>query len=157
MAFLLHKLHKSNPTQNHFLHLKKGYSGLYIIRENTIAGATLKKSLYVDGQYIGETAKGTYFYRLVKPGVHTLQTESEFSENGISVNFNEGENLTFEQKLKFGVFVGGAMLQQISKDEAIQLMQECTRAKDKDDKTQNLSTADYSENKGSIPAPLVQK
>ena len=69
-----------------------GWSGLYLYRTCNIMGMSLKKSLYVDGQYIGETSRCRFFYRLVEPGMHVLQTESEFSENDMSFNFIEGKN-----------------------------------------------------------------
>ncbi|MBQ3679390.1 MAG: DUF2846 domain-containing protein [Succinivibrio sp.] len=135
----------------------EGYSGLYIIRRNSIVGSALKKSLYVDGHYIGETATGTYFYRLVKPGVHKLQTESEFSENDVAHDFKEGENSFYQQYLKMGLFVGGAALEKITQAETRSLMDDCTRAKDQDDKKKDLKNADYSEGMGSIPAPITKK
>ena len=43
----------------------KGYAGLYFIREVSVQGANLNKDLYVDGQFIGETYVGRFYYRLV--------------------------------------------------------------------------------------------
>ena len=59
----------------------KGWAGLYLYRTCNIFGAGLKKSLYVDGHYLGETSRCRFFYRLVRPGVHRIDTESEFSES----------------------------------------------------------------------------
>ena len=54
-------------------------AGLYIYRNSTLGGA-LKKNVYIDGDFIAETAPMTYFYLVIKPGVHMLSTESEFRE-----------------------------------------------------------------------------
>ncbi len=95
-----------------------GWAGLYIYRTCNIFGAALKKSLYVDGQYIGESSRCRFFYRLTEPGVHFLQTESEFSENGMYLNFTEGKNHYVRQYTKIGVFVGGANLEVMDSEEA---------------------------------------
>lgn len=56
-----------------------------------------------------------------------------------------------------GVFVGGANLELISQEKAETLMKDCTRAKDRDYKLLDLKDADYSEGKGSIPAPWTKR
>ena len=91
-------------------------SGLYIFRDS-ILGAALKKTLKVDGEVIGETAINTYFYRLIKPGQHTLATESEFSDNAIELYTEPGQNYYVRQSIKLGVFVGGAKLQVVPEAE----------------------------------------
>lgn len=130
-----------------------GWSGLYIYRTCNIMGAALKKSLYVDGQYIGETSRCRFFYRLLTPGVHTLQTESEFSENDLDVNFVEGKNHYIKQYLKLGVFVGGANLEVMDPDTAKKDIEEGQLAQNKDDPVKNLNNRTIRENQGSIPGP----
>ncbi|HSC83873.1 MAG TPA: DUF2846 domain-containing protein, partial [Pseudomonas sp.] len=70
-----------------------------------------------DGQVVGETAMNTYFYRVVSPGQHVLATESEFSDNAITLNTDAGKNYYVRQSIKLGVFVGGAKLQEVSEAE----------------------------------------
>ena len=94
-------------------------SGLYIFRDSSF-GAALKKTVTLDGQVLGETAANTYFYRQINPGTHTLATESEFSDNALTVNADAGKNLYVRQYIKFGVFVGGAGLEQVSESEGKQ-------------------------------------
>lgn len=91
-------------------------SGLYIFRNSNFGGA-LKKSVYLNGDLIGETAPMTYFYKDVKEGKHTISTESEFSNNDLILDVKKGLNYFIRQYIKFGVFVGGAGLEQVSEKE----------------------------------------
>ncbi|WP_035477246.1 DUF2846 domain-containing protein [Aliagarivorans taiwanensis] len=93
-------------------------AGLYIFRKDSFGGAALKKDVLVDGECIGETAKGVFFYHEVEGDQeHTLSTESEFSNNDIVLYTDAGELYFIEQYIKMGVFVGGAGLKQVESDE----------------------------------------
>lgn len=106
----------------------KNASGLYIYRNSNFGGA-LKKSVYVDGSLIGETAPMTYFYTQVKPGEHTLSTESEFSPNDLKIKTVGGKNYFVLQQIKMGVFVGGAKLELVPEDQGKKGVLECKLAK----------------------------
>lgn len=84
-------------------------SGLYIYRSNTPFGAALKKDIWVNGECVGESAYGVFFYYEV-PGdqEYTIATESEFSPNEINLSVSKGLNYFIKQYIKLGVFVGGA-------------------------------------------------
>jgi hypothetical protein len=102
-------------------------AGLYIYRNSTLGGA-LKKNVYVDGEFIGESAPKTYFYVVVKPGSHVLSTESEFSDNSLELHAESGQNYFIRQYIKFGVFVGGANLELVSEEEGKEGVLECKLA-----------------------------
>lgn len=102
-------------------------AGLYIFR-NSNAAATLKKSVYIDGEYIGETAPMTYLYEEIKPGEHTLSTESEFSNNDLILEAESGKNYFVRQFLKLGIFIAGAILQHVPEDEGMEAVVECKLA-----------------------------
>lgn len=110
----------SSPTQ--------GSAGLYIYRNSTFGGA-LKKSVYVDGELLGETAPKTYFYKEVPPGEHTLSTESEFSNNDMMLKTEGGKNYFVRQYIKFGLVVGGANLELVSEEDGKKGVLECKLAK----------------------------
>lgn len=103
-------------------------AGLYIYRNSNFGGA-LKKSVSINGEVIGETAPMTFFYRDIKPGKHTISTESEFSDNEIELVAEGGKNYFIRQYIKMGVFVGGANLQLVSEDKGKQGVLECNLAK----------------------------
>lgn len=102
-------------------------AGLYVYR-NSFVGAALKKSLYLDGAYLGETANMVFFHILISPGEHKLSTESEFSENALTFSAVAGINYFFRQYIKMGVFVGGANLEQVSEEVGQVEVLKCTEA-----------------------------
>jgi protein involved in sex pheromone biosynthesis len=103
-------------------------AGLYVYRD-TFVGQALKKTVYLDGDMIGETANKVYFYNLIDPGQHTLSTESEFSDNDIQFEAKGGKNHFAEQYIKMGIFVGGANLRMVSEEEGRKAVLECKLAK----------------------------
>jgi len=105
-----------------------GMAGLYIFRNSSFGGA-LKKSIYVDGELLGETGPMTYFYKEVQSGKHDLSTESEFSDNSVKIDAGNGENYFIRQYIKMGLFVGGANLEQVSEEEGKKAVLECKLAK----------------------------
>jgi len=96
----------------------EGHAGFYIYRKDTVVGAALKKDVWIDGECIGETAKGIFFYEEVEGDkVHKVSTESEFSPNDLIVDTNSGNHYFINQYIKFGAFVGGANLELVSESE----------------------------------------
>lgn len=92
-------------------------AGLYIYRDSFV-GKALKKNVYVDSECVGETADRTFFYKQVAGGKnHEVSTESEFSDNKLSIFTEPGKNYFVRQYIKMGVFVGGANLETVSEDE----------------------------------------
>ena len=102
-------------------------AGLYIYRNSTF-GSALKKTVFIDGESIGETAPMTYFYKDIKPGFHELSTESEFSNNNFELDVKGGQNYFVRQYIKFGVVVGGANFELVSEEEGKQGVLECKLA-----------------------------
>ncbi len=97
---------------------EEGKAGIYVYRKDTIVGAALKKYVYIDGECIGETAPGVFFYHEVDANKeHTISTESEFSENHVTLFTDEGRHYFINQYIKIGVFVGGAGVELV--DEAL--------------------------------------
>lgn len=90
-------------------------SGIYVYR-NCFVGAALKKMVYLDNKAVGESAEDVYFYTTTNPGSHVLSTESEFSNNDISIETEGGKNYFVEQYIKMGVFVGGANLRLVDEE-----------------------------------------
>jgi hypothetical protein len=106
---------------------QQGTTGLYIYRNSTLGGA-LKKSIYIDGELIGESAPMTYFFRELSPGEHILSTESEFSNNDLIVNMKAAQNYFVRHYIKMGLFVGGANLEIVPEEEGKKGVLECKLA-----------------------------
>ncbi|WP_413110292.1 DUF2846 domain-containing protein [Thaumasiovibrio sp. DFM-14] len=84
-------------------------AGIYVYRTNSSLGAALKKDVFINGECVGETAKGVFFYQEVAGDKeHSISTESEFSPNAITLFTEKGRLYFVEQYIKMGVFVGGA-------------------------------------------------
>ena len=105
----------------------QGNAGIYIYRNSSFGGA-LKKSVYIDGELIGETAPMTYFFKEVHVGKRKLSTESEFSENDLILDTESGKNYFVRQYIKMGVFVGGANLELVSMENGKKGVLECKLA-----------------------------
>ena len=118
---------ESDKERKEFSAPSQGTAGLYIFR-NSALGSALKKSVYVDGQLVGETAQMTYFYKEVQPGERLLSTESEFSNNDLTLDAKIGQNYFVRQYIKFGLFVGGANLEIVSDEEGKKGVLQCKLA-----------------------------
>ena len=93
-------------------------AGLYIYRSNSVVGSALKKDVWVDGECIGETARGTFFYHEVLGNIqHKVSTESEFSPNDLMIDTKAGNNYFVKQYIKPGLIVGGAGLKLVPESE----------------------------------------
>ena len=89
-------------------------AGIYIYRDDSAFGGALKKDVWVNGECVGATAPGIFFYQEVDGGKeHTVSTESEFSPNDLNVSTEDGELYFVQQYIKMGAFVGGADLKQV--------------------------------------------
>jgi len=98
----------------------EGMAGVYIFRKDTPVGGALKKDIWIDGNCIGESAKGVFFYQQVDGGTeHEIATESEFSPNTLILLTESGRNYFVEQYLKMGLFVGGADLEVVDEQEGM--------------------------------------
>lgn len=102
-------------------------AGVYIYRNSSFGGA-LKKTVFVDGESIGETGPKTYFYTLLEPGERKLSTQSEFGENDLVLQAQAGKNHYVRQYIKMGVIVGGAGLELVDEEEGQAGVLDCKRA-----------------------------
>jgi hypothetical protein len=118
---------KEDAARKEFSAPPQDSAGLYIYR-NTSLGGVLKKNVYIDGEFIGETAPMTYFYKVITPGIHVVSTESEFSDNSLEISVESGNNYFVRQYMKLGLFVGGANLELVSDEEGKEGVLECELA-----------------------------
>ena len=119
---------KEDAIKKEFTLPSEDMAGLYIYRNSSL-GSTLKKTISLDGEIIGETAPMTYFYLDITPGYHILATESEFSDNILRLNLKGGENYFIRHYIKMGLFVGGANFEIVHEREGKAGVEECKLAK----------------------------
>lgn len=101
-------------------------AGVYVYRDSFM-GKALKKTVSLDGEMLGETANGVYFYKVIPPGEHIISTESEFSDNTLSFVADADRNYFIRQYIKMGVFVGGAGLEMVDEEKGMTAVRECCR------------------------------
>lgn len=112
---------KASATAKAFDAPEQGMSGLYIYRKSSPIGAGLKKDIWVNGECVGESASGVFFYHPVAGGEeYEIATESEFSPNIVSLTTRPGKNYFIQQYIKMGAFVGGANLRVITEQEGME-------------------------------------
>ncbi|MDX5377812.1 MAG: DUF2846 domain-containing protein [Halomonas sp.] len=100
---------------------EEGMAGVYVFRKQSPFGAALKKDIWIDGECIGESARGVFFYHQVEGGQeHEVATESEFSPNTLSLMTESGNNYFVEQYIKIGAFVGGANLRLVDEEQGME-------------------------------------
>jgi len=107
-----------------------GKAGVYVYRSDSHFGGALKKDVWINKKCIGETAKGVFFYHEVDGDKeHTISTESEFSPNDLLVKMKKGALYFFHQYIKFGLFVGGAGIEQKSETDGKKAVSTLSMAK----------------------------
>lgn len=107
----------------------EGNAGIYIYRDSVI-GSALKKDLFIDGEYIGSSAPNVFFYEEVEGDKeHEVSTESEFSDNTLTIATQKGKLYFLRQYIKLGVFVGGANLEEIDEQKAKKAIKKLDLAK----------------------------
>ncbi len=108
----------------------EGQAAVYVYRSKSVVGAALKKDVWLDGACLGETARGTFFYKEVMGDQeHVISTESEFSPNHLKLKTDAGKSYFIQQYIKPGAFVGGANLKQVSDEEGRKAVNEYSLAK----------------------------
>ncbi|MBU3008624.1 DUF2846 domain-containing protein [Cobetia amphilecti] len=95
-------------------------AGIYIYRSNSMYAASLKKDIWIQGECVGESARGVFFYEQVPGGKsYEIATESGFSPNTLTINVESGVNYYIEQYMKYGLFVAGANLRLVGSEEGM--------------------------------------
>ncbi|MEG9531429.1 DUF2846 domain-containing protein [Mannheimia indoligenes] len=105
----------------------KSNAGLYIYRDSFL-GKALKKSIYIDGKLIGESAPDVFFYKKVGTGEHIISTESEFGNNDLKFTAEGGKNYFVRQYIRMGVLGGQAALEMKSEEEGKQAVSKLNMA-----------------------------
>ena len=104
-----------------FLSPEPGFSNIYIYRykDKWAQWSWLKKSIWVDEECLGTTAKGTFFKITVKTGAdYLLETESETGRNKLKVNIKEDGNYFYKQVFSMGWSSPAVNLKNISEKQA---------------------------------------
>lgn len=108
---------------------QQGNAGIYVYRSASVKGAALKKDIWIDGECLGETSRGVFFYKeVIGNQKHIISTESEFSPNHLELETEAGKHYFIQQYIKMGAFVGGANLKQVDEQTGKKAVNEYTFA-----------------------------
>lgn len=91
---------------------EEGYAGLYIYRKEMIAPQETR-TIWLDGSFLAESAPLVYFYKLIKPGMHLVEVESQFGKNSLTFMAEAGKNYFIHQYMAPGFFRPTAQLEQV--------------------------------------------
>lgn len=75
---------------------KDNQAGIYIYRD-TFMGALILHPIEIDGKNIGDIANGTYKYKTVLPGKHSI---SSYNTYPVTVDMESGRNYYFNLKIR---------------------------------------------------------
>lgn len=87
-------------------------AGLYVYRNETF-GAAIKMPVLVDGNFVGETASKTFFYKELPPGKHTVTSISEVNDT-LEVDLKPGMLAYVWQEVKMGLMAARSKLHLVS-------------------------------------------
>lgn len=119
---------EDDAKRKEFLPPSDGKAGIYIYR-NSNFGSAVKKNLYIDEVFLGQTAPMTYHYVEVDAGKRIVATESEFGNNEILLNAVAGDNYFVRAFMKMGLVVAGAGVEQVGEQEGKKGVMACKLAK----------------------------
>ncbi|MFC7288355.1 DUF2846 domain-containing protein [Herminiimonas glaciei] len=94
---------------------KDNLAGIYIYRSEEDA-VSIKASIEIDGDYEGDLAAGTFLYKEVSPGKHTILSKAE-NKDCIELNADAGRLYYLWQDMKRGVFFARSKLSIVNEKE----------------------------------------
>lgn len=109
-------------------------SGLFIYRNSGLTGKTQVKSIWLDGQLVGELENKSYYYLEIPAGTHTLSTEAVFGNNVTRINTLAGKKYyvsqVFSQPIPgigalWGAFISSARFEEVSEEDGQYRVLQC--------------------------------
>ena len=90
--------------------LKSGEGRIYFFRSNSIVGAAVQPDIRLNGQVVGTSKPGGFFY-VDRPAGNYLASTSTETEKTLSFTLQAGETKYIRSSPSFGVMVGRIVLE----------------------------------------------
>lgn len=97
---------------------------IYFYRESSLGGVMLEPAIKVDGNKVGESSSGDYFYVDIAPGTYTVSTSTE-KEETTSVTVTAGQAVYVKTEVSMGFLVGHVSPEVVANDKAESEIQDC--------------------------------
>jgi uncharacterized protein (DUF2141 family) len=97
--------------------LKEAQGRIYFYRSNSMFGAALQPSINLNGQVVGKSQPGGFFYVDEPAGQYVVSTATE-TEKTVSFKLDAGETKYVKTSVGFGLLVGRIIPTLESADEA---------------------------------------
>lgn len=92
----------------------KDRAKIYVYR-NEVLGSAIKVGLALNGNFMGETAPGTFHMWEVAPGKHEVSCEAERSSR-VTLNAQPEKLYFIWQEMKWGTVTAGCALRQVTEE-----------------------------------------
>jgi Protein of unknown function (DUF2846) len=97
---------------------------IYFYRESSLGGMMLEPAIKVDGNKVGESSSGDYFYVDMAPGTYTVSVSTEKDET-TSVTVTAGQAVYVKTEVSMGFLVGHVSPEVVANDKAEAEIQDC--------------------------------
>ncbi len=104
----------------------KGKAALYVFRNESLGGS-VKMTLNLDGQFLGDTAPKTFHWVMIRPGKHTLVGKAE-NESTLEFTAKAGQSVFVWQEVKMGLLSAGNRLEIVDEERGHAGVAECDLA-----------------------------
>jgi Protein of unknown function (DUF2846) len=89
--------------------LPEGYGRIVFFRSASLAGAAVQPEIRLDGQVVGRSIPGGFFYVDAKPGKHTASSSTEATST-VEIPVLAGQTQYVRSAISFGIMVGRVTL-----------------------------------------------
>jgi hypothetical protein len=93
------QMHATEPT------VAPNMGRIYMYRDGSMLGAAMQPAIKINGEKVGESVPGGYFYVDEAPGTYTITTTTE-KEESVSVPVSAGQPVFVHFYVSVGVMVG---------------------------------------------------
>jgi Protein of unknown function (DUF2846) len=97
---------------------------IYFYRESSLGGMMLEPAIKVDGNKVGESSSGDYFYVDMAPGTYTVSVSTEKDET-TPVTVTAGQAVYVKTEVSMGFLVGHVSPEVVANDKAESEIQDC--------------------------------